>query len=87
MSDQRWVLKNPKTDKFVALDRPSGGYPREVESVFEAELWRNLTDAEKYNAVMSWKDYDHPVYVPFVVTADISVVDNLTTGVELEELR
>ena len=37
-------------DKFVALDRNSGGYPYLVDSPWEAQRWNTVALAEHYRA-------------------------------------
>jgi hypothetical protein len=60
--DFRYVLKNKETGKYIAVDHNSGGYPYDVDSIFLATLWKTAYEATRYTAVMSWKDYDNPLY-------------------------
>lgn len=56
-----YILKSKQTGKWIAIDSHSG-YPAEVDEMDRAHQWRSKSEANAYNAVMSWKDYDNPLY-------------------------
>jgi hypothetical protein len=86
MSDIRYVLKNKETGKYIALDKMSGGYPYDVDTIWRAKKWENPADAILYTAVSSWKDYDHPVYSMEAVTV-VTTPAPMPTGADLEVVR
>lgn len=81
-----YVLKNKKTGKWIALDAASGGYPYDVDEVVRAEKFYSADQAERYIAVISWKDYDNPLYELHRLIFTTEKVDQ-RTGSELEDLR
>lgn len=81
-----YFLQSKKSGMWIKIDQSSGGYPYEVEMVQRAELFATKTAAERFNAVMSWKDYDNPLYTVHEVTLETTLVDNLT-GAQLRDLR
>lgn len=85
----KYALMNKETGKLIALDRASGGYPYDVDSIWRAQLWDDFADAMRYTAVSSWKDYDNPVYdLVSVPEPDYSVIPGaMLTGADLEALR
>lgn len=81
-----YVLKNKKTSKWIALDSASGGYPYDVDEVIRAEKFYSADQAERYIAVMSWKDYDNPLYELYSLCLATEKVDQ-RTGSALAGLR
>lgn len=52
MLHDKYVLKNTKTNNFIAIDTYSGGYPYEV-AVEKAKIWY---DAEGKEEALRYKD-------------------------------
>ena len=81
-----YILKSKKTGKWIKVDDRSGGYPYEVEAIERAQLFITQTEAERYNAVMSWKDYDNPLYTVHEVQMEATLVES-RTGDQLRAFR
>ncbi len=82
----RYVLRSKKTDKFIALDPPSGNYPYEVDDPLDAGFWRDKASAIKYTAVFSHQDYDNPPYEILEIDVFLTPVE-MPTGKDLSSHR
>lgn len=87
MAERRFALRDNETDKFIALDEASGGCAYPVESLFDAKTWRTMAEAERYNAIASWRDYDNPVYSVYAFSIQTRWIGDATTGEALESMR
>lgn len=47
-----FVLYDPATGKFIALDNGSGGYPWQPDNWIQAKFWHNVQDAIQYRKTM-----------------------------------
>ena len=81
-----YILRSKKTGNWIKIDQSSGGYPYEVAEIQLAELFPAKAEAELYNAVMSWADYDNPLYTVHEVRMEATLVESLTGG-QLKNLR
>lgn len=56
-----FLIYDPKTDKYIALDVNSGGYPYQTEW-YRAKFWTNLEEAIGYRKTMrAWEWEIHRV--------------------------
>jgi len=47
MKNQIYIILDKNSNKYIALDRDSGGYPYQTE-IHLAKFWANLVAAEEY---------------------------------------
>lgn len=52
----QYVIKT-KTNKYIGLDTPSGGYPYELDTVTHARIWNNKHDAKLYRDTFKNEDW------------------------------
>jgi hypothetical protein len=81
-----YVLKSVKTGKFIAVDSSTGGYPYEVDDLWRARIWEDPIAAIRYTAVMSWQDYENPVFYMQQVRYMLDEA-HMPKGEELEAVR
>ena len=51
MNDKMYVIKNNDTNKWIGVDKSSGGYPYDTD-IERAEIFYNKESAIKYRNVM-----------------------------------
>jgi hypothetical protein len=55
--DYAYVIYNKSTNKYIATDANSGGYPYDTD-LFSARLWAEKSHAESYITTMQTTHYE-----------------------------
>jgi len=82
-----YIIKNNKTDKFINIDRESGGYPYDCELIF-ANFFNNIDEATEYYKMFSKENWSLCKYVPsFEVIKWTDELKNKISHISLDEAK
>lgn len=65
-----YIIKNTKTNKYIAIDNSSGGYPYETEW-YNASVWSGINEAKNYKSVFSNNQFNSNDWKIFIASEPV----------------